>query len=176
SEQIGIGLTEWAASGDWRLMFIHRDRLREATVDDVARAAELYLRPSNRTIGMFRPESDPIRTQVPEAPAIEDVVAGYAGSDVVAAGEEFDASPENIESRISRIEFPNGFQLALLPKQTRGGTVQVRWTQRIGNESEVSHRATHGNLAGSMLMRGTTERTRQELIDELARIQTQMSA
>ena len=174
SERIGIDLTEWAASGDWRLMFIHRDRIRDATVQDVARVAEYYLRPSNRTVGLFRPEADPIRTEVPEAPDIRSLVDGYAGSEVVAEGEVFEPTPENIESRTVRIELPNGFELALLPKQTRGQAVQVRWTQRMGNEADLTGRSTAGSMAGGMLMRGTTERTRQEMNDELARIQAQM--
>ena len=43
--------------GDWRLMFLDRDRVREATVAGVQRAALAYLKPSNRTIGVDAAES-----------------------------------------------------------------------------------------------------------------------
>jgi zinc protease len=32
-------LTEWISVGDWRLMFVHRDRLKAVTPDDVRRVA-----------------------------------------------------------------------------------------------------------------------------------------
>jgi zinc protease len=39
SERFGLRMSEWAAMGDWRLFFIHRDRLREVTTTQVQRAA-----------------------------------------------------------------------------------------------------------------------------------------
>ena len=42
SDQVGLTLSNWAASGDWRLLFIYRDRIKAATPDDVrARRAHL---------------------------------------------------------------------------------------------------------------------------------------
>jgi len=174
SERVGLGLTEWAASGDWRLMFIHRDRLREATAEDVARVARSYVIPSNRTVGLFVPESRPLRAEIPEGPNVDELVADYQGLEMVATGEAFEPTHENIEARTRRFDLENGFKIALLPKETRGGTVLVRFAQRIGNEADLMGRSTHGSLAAGMLMRGTRELTRQELTDELARLQTQM--
>ncbi|MXY56352.1 MAG: insulinase family protein, partial [Gammaproteobacteria bacterium] len=51
-------LSEWAAMGDWRLMFLHRDRLAEVTPEDVVAVARKYLKPSNRTIGYFYPTDE----------------------------------------------------------------------------------------------------------------------
>jgi len=175
SERVGLDLTEWAAAGDWRLLFLHRDRLQEATTDDVARVAAKYLLPSNRTLGLFIPEKEPQRAEVPDVTDVESLVSGYKGREIMAVGEAFEPTHENIEARTRRIELDNGFKIALLPKQTRGGTVLVRFTQRIGNEADLTGRSTHGSLTGAMLMRGTKKRTRQELSDELARLQTQMS-
>jgi zinc protease len=174
SEWVGITLTEWAATGDWRLMFIHRDRLREVTSDEVARAARTYLVPANRTVGLFIPETNPVRAQIPDVPDIEALVADYRGTEVIAEGEVFETTHANIEARTRRLELDNGFRVALMPKQTRGNTVHVRWTQRIGNESDLMCRSTAGSLAAGMLMRGTQHRTRQQLTDELARLETQM--
>ena len=33
ANRIGITLRDWAAKGDWRLFFLHRDRLAQWTVD-----------------------------------------------------------------------------------------------------------------------------------------------
>ncbi|MBI4519524.1 MAG: insulinase family protein, partial [Gemmatimonadetes bacterium] len=52
SERVGLRLTEWAANGDWRLIFIHRDRLRALTTEHVGRVASAYLKPSTRTVGL----------------------------------------------------------------------------------------------------------------------------
>ena len=175
SERVGLDLTEWAAAGDWRLIFIHRDRLSETTTADVARVASTYLLPSNRTLGLFIPEQEPQRAEVPDVADIESLVSGYKGREIIAAGEAFEPTHENIEARTRRFELDNGFKVAFLPKQTRGGTVLVRWSQRIGNEADLTDRSMHGSLTGAMLMRGTKKRTRQELTDELARLQTQMS-
>ena len=42
--------------GDWRLMFLNRDRIAKVTADDVVRVAKAYLKESNRTVGEFIPD------------------------------------------------------------------------------------------------------------------------
>src|SRR5204862_5529603 len=68
SQSIGLNLTEWVAMGDWRLMFLNRDRIKDVTPEDVARVARPYLRESNRTIGEFIPTTRPERAEVPATP------------------------------------------------------------------------------------------------------------
>jgi zinc protease len=174
-EQIGIWLSEWASMGDWRLLFIHRDRLREVTQEDVHRVAQAYLKTSNRTFGMFIPTDAPNRATIPEAPPIAPLVAEYRGEEGRTAGEEFEPTPAAVEARTTRITLPNGFRLVLLPKQTRGGQVVGAMTLRHGSEAELMGRATAGSMAGGMLMRGTQQRTREELRDEIARLQAQLN-
>src|SRR5262249_49451765 len=74
-----IERSEWAAKGDWRLFFLHRDRLESVTADDVNRAAGRYLNASNRTVGVFIPTADPVRAVVPAAPPAAELLGGYAG-------------------------------------------------------------------------------------------------
>ncbi len=62
SNRIGLVLSEWAARGDWRLMFLHRDRVAKVKPGDVARVARQYLSANNRTVGLYIP------TQAPSAP------------------------------------------------------------------------------------------------------------
>ena len=59
SDRVGLQLSEWIGMGDWRLLFLHRDRLRKATAEDVQRVAATYLKPSNRTVGLFIPTRHP---------------------------------------------------------------------------------------------------------------------
>jgi zinc protease len=97
SDQFALSLTEWVAAGDWRLFFLHRDRIRAAQPKDVQRAALEFLKPSNRTVALFRPEENPARAAIPAAPEIADAVRGYKGDPVHSLGEAFDPAPSNIE-------------------------------------------------------------------------------
>ena len=175
SERLALDLTEWGSMGDWRLFFLHRDRIKEVRPERVRAVAAAYLKPSNRTVGLFIPvEEEPARAEIPEMPDVMALVAGYTGSEEVIEGEVFDPSPANIESRTTRIELENGFEIALLPKRTRGATVAIFLMLRHGTESTLMGRATDASLAGSMLMRGTATRTREEISDEIDRLKAQV--
>ena len=174
--RVGLQMSEWIAQGDWRLFFIHRDRLRKVTPDDVNRVAKLYLKPSNRTVGSYYPTEKPERSEIPAAPSIESLVKDYKGDPVVAAGEAFDPSPENIESRAKRTTLQNGFQVAMLPKKTRGGSVVVSATFRFGDEKSLFGRSMDASMAGAMLMRGSTAHTRQQIREELDRLKARANA
>src|SRR5687768_6853849 len=49
SELVGTIISEFAAQGDWRLLFFARDEVKKVTEQDVVRVAKAYLKPSNRT-------------------------------------------------------------------------------------------------------------------------------
>lgn len=170
SASIALQLSEWAAMGDWRLFFLYRDRLGQVTADDVNRVAQAYLKPDNRTVGLFHPTDDPDRAQVPDVPDVVAMVEGYTGGEAVAEGEAFDPSPANVDARTTTFTLPNGMAVALLPKETRGDAVVVRIRLQFGDESSLMGRATAGSLAGTMLMRGTRARTRQQIQDDLDRL------
>ena len=171
---IALQLSEWASMGDWRLLFLHRDRLEQVTAEGVHEVAQSYVRDSNRTVGYFHPTDEtPERAQVPEPPDIAALVAGYTGREAVAEGEAFDPAPANIDRRTRLVTLSNGVKVALLPKQNRGESVSVQLLFRHGTEEALTGRATAGSLAGSMLMRGTKNRTRQEISDELDRLKAQ---
>ena len=168
---IGRQLSEWAAMGDWRLIFLHRDRLEQVAPEDVVAVAEKYLKPSNRTIGYFYPtEETPARAEIPATPDVAALVGDYKGREAVAAGEAFEPTPENIAARTQIITLSNGIEVALLPKENRGDAVTASFTFRHGTEASLMGKNTAASFAGSMLMRGTTKRTRQEITDEFIRL------
>ncbi len=169
ADLIGLILSEYIASGDWRLFFLERDRTRKVTAEEVQQVAARYFKPANRTLGMFIPTPKPDRSEIPATPDVAALLKDYKGAAAIAAGEAFDPSPTNIESRTKRAEAA-GIKMALLPKKTRGGTVVAQMLFRFGDEQSLMNRSTAAQLAGEMLMRGTTKHTRQQIQDELDRL------
>lgn len=174
-QDVALELSEWQAMGDWRLMFLHRDRIEKVTLEQVQKAAEKYFIPSNCTVGLFIPEKQPVRAEVPEPPDVEKLVGTYTGKAVVSQGESFDASPANIDKRTVRGEINGGLKIALLPKKTRGSQVTAVLSLHFGDENSLRGQSFVGGLTGQMLMRGTAKRTRQQIRDELDRIKAQVS-
>lgn len=173
SGAIALQLSEWGSMGDWRLLFLHRDRLEKVTADDVNRVAHAYLKPDNRTVGLFRPTETPDRATVPDVPDLRALLSDYRGRAAVAEGEAFDPSPANVDARTTTFTLPNGLEVALLPKETRGDAAVVRLRLQFGDETSLTGRGTAGDMAGSMLMRGTATRTRQQIKDEMDRLKAQ---
>src|SRR5437899_1441551 len=175
SDRVGLRISEWAGMGDWRLMFLNRDNLRKATAADIQRAAAYYLKPDNRTVGLFIPTAQPDRTAIPDAPDIAAMLKDYKGDALMAAGEAFDPSPENIDSRTQRATLPGGLKLAMIPKGTRGNAVQANLHLEFGDENSLKGYSAIGRMTSAMLMRGTTKHTRQQLQDELDKLRARMN-
>lgn len=170
SQRVALGLSGWQAMGDWRMMFLHRDRVEKVTLEQAQKAAEKYLIPSNRTVGVFVPEKSPVRAQIADAPDVAKLVEGYQGRAAVSQGEAFDASPANIDKRTIRGQMQSGIRLSMIEKKTRGGQVVAALNVHFGSESNLKGKKYVAQLAGQMLARGTSKHTRQELKDELDKI------
>lgn len=175
SQNIALQLTTYAGIGDWRMLFLTRDRVKAVTVADVGRVAATYLKDDNRTTGVFIPTEKPNRSDIPANPDIEALVKDYKGNAAVVAGEAFDPAPANIESRTQRSDLPGGAKIALLPKKTRGESVEARIMLRFGNDKAVANRAQAGEFAALMLNKGTAKHTRQQIKDEFDRLKANVN-
>ena len=173
---IAVELSEWAAQGDWRLYFLHRDRLEAVTPSHVREAAARYLRKSNRTVGLYLPSDESLKTDVPAVPSVAEMLKGYQGRKDIVAGEAFDVSPENIERRTNRVKLAGGIQAAFLPKKTRGESVVVRLTLRYGSPASMADVTTATEFLPELMLRGTKQLNREQLQDELDRCRTRLSA
>jgi zinc protease len=171
-ENIGVELSEYIASGDWRLFFKDRDDAVKVTADQVKDVASKYYRRDNRVVGIFQPEDAPQRAEIPPVPAVAEVMKDFKGKEVVSQAEAFDPSNVNIDKRTKVVEI-GGIKLAMLSKKNRGETVNVSISFRSGDEKSLFGRGTVGSMTGQMLSRGTTKFTRAQLADEFDKLKIQ---
>ena len=175
SEQIGLFLSEFLANGDWRLLFRNRDLLRNVSPADVQRVAAAYLKPSNRTVGEFIPDAKPDRAEVPAKTDVAAALKDYKGDAALSAGEAFDASPKNIESRTQRFTLASGMKVAFLPKKTRGASVHAVISLHFGDVDSLANRRAAAGLAGATLIRGTANKNRQQIQDEIDKLKAELN-
>jgi zinc protease len=169
-QSFGVGLSEFVALGDWRLFFYVRDRAARLSATEVDAAAARYFVRDNRVVGFFVPEDTPQRAEIPAAPAAATLLADYRPSAQGQTAEAFEPTQDNIDKR-TRIVTIGDLKMALLPKKNRGETVNVRTNFRWGDLATLSGRSIEGDLAGSMLARGTDKLSRQQIADEMTRLQ-----
>lgn len=175
SNRIAVSLSDWAAQGDWRLYFMYRDMIEALTVEQVQAAAQKYLVRNNRTVGLFIPTEKSERITVPERPDLAKLLDGYKGRAVVASGEAFDVDPLAIEARTERGDLFDGYRYAMLPKKTRGESVNLMMTLRFGDEDSLRGKVGAAELVGALMQRGTESKTYQELQDALTKLRAQLS-
>jgi zinc protease len=175
SEQVGLFLSEYLAQGDWRLLYRDRDLLKKVTPEDVQRVATAYLKTSNQTIGEFIPDPKPDRAEIPAKTDVAAVLKDYKGEVAMAAGEAFDPSPKNIESRIQRYTLPSGMKVSLLEKKTRGASVHAVISLHFGDLDSLTGKSTTAELAGATLIRGTAHKNRQQIQDEIDKLKAQLN-
>src|SRR5688572_29361334 len=92
SARVGLFLSESIAAGDWRLLFLGRDQLEKIEPADVVRVARTYLKPTNRTVGRFVPETAAERVDIPSGVPIAELLKDYKGKAAAEEGEVFDPS------------------------------------------------------------------------------------
>jgi zinc protease len=151
AQAMSQALSSASSHGDWRLVFVQRDRVAAVTAADVNRVAKTYFQKPNRTVGVYIPSKESTRLAVPSAPPIDLVVKDYKGGAVAASGEAFDPSPANLDSRVKVIKEP-GLKAGFLPKKNRGETVSLVLTLHYGNVKSLNGQsAAAGMLPGLMM-------------------------
>lgn len=156
-------LSESIAAGDWRLGFVRRDAISRVSVADVNRVARTYLVRDNRTLARFIPTAKPGAVKISDAPTIVSLVDGYKGGPVVAPGEIFDQSPENIQARTETLTIGDRLKVALLPKRTRGDRVVAEMMFHFGDDSSVIGKGDAAGFAGGLLMHGSKTMSREQI-------------
>lgn len=168
-EDFAVALSESIALGDWRLFFLARDRVATVTSEQVVAAGKQYFRRDNRTVGLFVPDDSPQRATIPATPTPGQRLAEFKPKAGLALGEAFEPSQQNIDRRTRRVA-AGDLKLALLPKKTRGETVNVAMTFRYGDERSLAGQSVNAMLADMMVTRGTDKLTRQQIADEMTRL------
>ena len=105
-ERVGVALSEAIGMGDWRLYFLRRDQVRKVTLADVQRVATTWLRPDNRTVGLYLPTAQPERAPQGERVDVAAMVKGYRGDPSATVAEAFDATPANLDARTQLVTRP----------------------------------------------------------------------
>ncbi len=167
TSRLAVSLSDWAAQGDWRLYFLHRDRVEKVTADQIKTVAAKYLQRNNRTVGFYIPTEKSERIAIPSTPEVKTLVQNYEGRDKGAEGEAFDTAAANIEARTKQSTLPEGIKVAILPKKTKGETVSVDLNLRYGNENNLKEYVTAASFLPQLMTRGTKKYTYQQLRDEL---------
>ncbi|WP_426196101.1 M16 family metallopeptidase [Massilia sp. DWR3-1-1] len=163
-QQVGVALSEAIALGDWRLYFVGRERVATISAQEVAKAADGYLRRDNRVTGYFLPDDATRRAEIPAAPAVASLLANFTPKATSLVSEDFDPSQANIMQR-TRLLTIGGVRVALLPKKNRGESVSVELVQHFGDPATLFGKGAVPSLTASMLARGTTRHDRVALTD-----------
>ena len=146
---IAIELSEWAAQGDWRLFFLHRDRIEKVTPAEVKEVAAKYLTASNRTVGFFLPtdqaraDPDPGDARCRQAPR---------GLHRPQGRNRPRARPSTSRRRRSRPACSGPSRSAASswpcsPRRTGAASVQMRLTLRYGNAENLKGFVEAGRIA-----------------------------
>ncbi|PRC90631.1 M16 family metallopeptidase [Solimicrobium silvestre] len=168
-ETIGLELSEVLALGDWRYFFQNRDQVEQVTSEQVAAAAARYFKRDNRIVGMFIPEDQPQRAEIPAAPSIQEVMQGFKPKLDLQTAEVFDPSPANIDKRTVHSNI-GGLNVAMLTKKNKGETVSVALALHWGDEKSLFEKKMISSLTNAMLTRGNSKYSREQLNDEFSKL------
>jgi len=175
SSYLGTYMSEFIGGGDWRLAFILRDRIENASLEAVNEVAKKYLITTNRTIGRFNPTKNPERVEIEHTQNLEALVSNYKGKKNMGTGEAFDVSYDAIQSRLDQGELSNGIDYGMIKKSNRGKTVRLSFSIRNGNAESLKDKGVVPSFTASMLNRGTSSKNRQQIEDELSKLKSSVS-
>jgi zinc protease len=173
-ETIGLVLSETVAQGDWRLLFLLRDRVKALTREELQRVVAGRFVPSNRTLATYVPTEKPLRAPAPEAVDMVAQMKTFKPQTSAAAVVAFDSSPASIDAKTQRSALANGMKLALLPKPTRGQTVRISMALRLGTERSLTGQREVSEFAAAMIDKGGAGLTRVQIQDKLDALKSEL--
>jgi zinc protease len=177
TEAIAIALSESIGHGDWRLMFVQREAVKKVQAADVIRVAGAYLKPDNRTVGVFIPTDKPNRAVIDAAPNASTIADATIFAAPRKQGERFNPTPAALEARTVRSALAQGMPFTTLNKQNRGDAVtlhiQLRWGTSAAINAAKNKEAA--NWVSEMLMEGSEGLSKEALNDALNRLQSTMN-
>jgi len=178
AQKIGVALSEAIAIGDWRMMFVQRDRIKQVTLAEVQKIATEYLVASNRTEGQYVPTAKPVRAPLVAIPDLTVDLKEYKGNDNLKQAEAFDPDPANIDARTERkiLKLSNGeIKLAMLPKEVRGERVRANIEINFGSVDSLKGQRLASLATADLLTRGTDKLSRQQISDKIDQLQAEVS-
>lgn len=176
SAYMGTYMSEFIGAGDWRLSFIHRDRIDEMTLEKVNAAVKKYFIPTNRTVGNFVPTKTPERVGIPHTEDVDALVKNYKGKKGFNAGEAFDVSYDNIQNRLNSGNIGStGIEYGFIKKNNRGNTAIVSFNFRNGNVNDLMNLGMTASYTARMLNKGTKSLSRQDIQDKLSALKSSIS-
>lgn len=173
-EQLGVALSESVAQGDWRLLFLLRDRVRDFNLADLQRFANERLLPSNRTLGRFVPTDKADRAPAPAMVSVDQQLAQFQPKSSSVQLQAFDPAPMAIEGRLLK-SARQGMRVVQLAKETRGQVVTITLRLHVGSVDSLRGQGQVPTLWASLLDKGTQTLGRQAIQDRLDQARAEMA-
>lgn len=167
---VAAGAIDFEVAGDWRGVFVNRERLKAVTLDDVNRVARTYLLRSNRTLGQLIPTTSPVRAPELKMPDIAAFLNGFPLSEKGLESVAFDYNPTLLFDKLAITQTPSAIKMAALVKPVRGDLVKLNIAFRFGTAASLRDVDIAATMASSMLYMGTTKLSRQQIQDELVKL------
>jgi zinc protease len=73
------------------------------------------------------------------------------------------------------VTLPDGLKVVMLPKTTRGSSVSATVQLHFGDEKSLAGKRAIGTMTGDLLMRGTLSHTRQQIQDQMVRLNARIN-
>ena len=103
------------------------------------------------------------------APDVQALLKGFNPKQDTSLAEVFDPSPANIDKRTMQRQL-GGLAVALLPKKTRGETVNMSLRLRWGDEKSLFGQQAISAMTLGMTMAGTPKYSKVQLADEMSKL------
>lgn len=172
--QLGIGLSEYAASGDWRLFFVEQQALEKLTLADVQAAAAKHFVRNNRSFVSFIPGKE-TPTEIAAPTEVSTLIASLGDDPGAQTVARIDVAPAALLDKAQQVDIRPGLRLSMLPKATRNAAVSMTVQLRFGDTGALKDKSAQVGAMVGMLDRGAGELGRVQFADALEQIESDLS-